>query len=150
MEEVLEHWEESKTKPFFKAEYIFNYAAEKQLTDAARAVAARLKLGIAAEEELVSKYVGYTRPLPSPSAPPVPPLLLGIVEGSRDHTPERYENVVLPSLQAISPAPRVALTRYGAGVHAYDKPLPELAFGALPAIAKTWDDAIMNGFFLQN
>lgn len=149
MEDVLEEWEQVKHEPFFKAEYIFTYAALPQLEAAARAAARRLRAGRDAEEELVVRYRSYARELSGPGVRPVPPLLLGIVAGSRDHTPERYRDVVLPMLGAIRPAPRVHLVRYGAGVHGYDKPVAELPMGALPAIATVWAEAINHGFFLQ-
>jgi hypothetical protein len=150
MEEVLEQWDAQKSRPFFKAEYMFNYAATSQLEACARTAAARLKLGQAAEDELVRHYRGYTRELPAHESRPVPPLLLGIVKGSRDHTIERYQRVILPLLNDIEPRPKVALVQYGGGVHQYSKPLPGLSLGALPAIAETWDQAIQEGFFVSN
>jgi len=149
MEEVLEEWEEQKTRPFFKAEYFFNYAATAELEACARTAAARLKMGRAAEEELVRHYRGYSRELPAAESRPVPPLLLGIVKGSRDHTVERYDRVVLPMLRDIEPRPKVALVQYGGGVHQYGKAVPNLPLGALPAIAETWDRAIHEGFFVS-
>jgi hypothetical protein len=149
MEDVLERWDIAKQSAFFKAEYIFTYAATAQLAEAARVAARRLRLGSVAEDELIAHYVGYIGPLTGPNARPVPPLLLGITKGSRDHTADRYRQVVLPALAAIRPPPRVALVQYDGGVHAYDEASSDLPLGALPAIARTWDDAIQNGFFVS-
>lgn len=150
MEEVLEEWDRQKTKPFFKAEYFFNYAATAQLEAGARTAAARLKMSNAAEEELVRHFVGYSRELPAHESRAVPPLLLGIVKGSRDHTIERYRRVILPMLNGVEPRPKVALVQYGGGVHQYGKAVPGLPHGALPAIAETWNQAIQEGFFVSN
>jgi hypothetical protein len=148
MEEVLEEWERQKTRPFFKAEYFFNYAKTDQLEACARTAAARMKLSSRAEDELVRHFRGFARELPAHESRPVPPLLLGIVKGSRDHTVERYEKTILPMLAKIEPRPKVALVQYGGGVHQYGKPVPGLPVGALPAIAETWDEAIQEGFFV--
>jgi hypothetical protein len=126
MEDVLDEWADSRHEPYFKAEYIFTYAALPQL----------------------ERYKGYTHELSGPGVRPVPPLLLTIVKGSRDHTPERYREVVLPMLAAMSPTPKVHLLQIGAGVHGYDSALPDLPMGAFPAIAQAWDDAIRGGFYL--
>jgi hypothetical protein len=148
MEEVLEEWERQKTRPFFKAEYFFNYAKTDQLEACARTAAARMKLSGRAEDELVRHFRGFARELPAHESRPVPPLLLGIVKGSRDHTVERYEKTILPMLAQIEPRPKVALVQYGGGVHQYSKPVLGLPLGALPAIAETWDQAIQEGFFV--
>jgi hypothetical protein len=149
MEDVLDEWAASRHEPYFKAEYIFTYAALPQLEAAARSAAKRLSLGTKAEEELVERFKGYTHELSGPDVRPVPPLLLTIVKGSRDHTPERYRQIVLPMLAAMRPAPKVHLLQIGAGVHGYDSAEPGLPMGAFPAIAQAWDDAIRGGFYLD-
>jgi hypothetical protein len=148
MEQVLEEWESVKHQAYFKAEYIVTYAATPQLEAAARAAALRLGLSDSNEAALVQRYLGYVRELTGPGVRPVPPLLLGIVKGSRDHTPERYQQVVLPRLAAMRPAPKVHLVRYEDGVHEYDLALPGSPLGVFPAIAQVWDDAIRQGFFV--
>lgn len=150
MEEVLEQWEKQKTRPFFKAEYFFNYAAMNELEACARTAAARLRMSQAAADELVRHYRGYARELPADAPRRVPPLLLGIVKGSRDHTIDRYRQTILPMLGQIEPRPKVALVQYGGGVHQYSKPRPDLPLGALPAIAETWNQAIQEGFFVSD
>ena len=50
-------------------------------------------------------------------------------------------------LREIDPAPKVALTRFGAGVHVYVKPEKDLPAGIAPAAAQLYHDAIVNGFF---
>lgn len=148
MEDVLEEWADSRHEPYFKAEYAITYAAHAQLDAAARTAAKRLGLGVKAEEELVEQYKGYTHELAGPGTRPVPPIFLAIVKGSRDHTPERYREIVLPMLAAMHPAPKVHLLQIGAGVHGYDKSEPGLPMGPFPAIAQAWDDAIRGGFYL--
>jgi hypothetical protein len=68
--------------------------------------------------------------------------------GSRDHTPERYRGVLLPALAAMAPAPKARLVVFGAGVHGYMRPEPDLPSGIGPAIAMLWNDAITQGYYL--
>ena len=53
---------------------------------------------------------------------PVPPFLFEISKDSRDHSPEVYNEVILLGFRAMKPAPKVAITRFGAGVHSFWKP----------------------------
>ena len=99
-------------------------------------------------EWLVAQFRGYPLPVPTPPARPVPPLLYGLTRGSRDHTPERYTRVVLPSYQELDPAPRVGLVRFQARVHGYEKPEDDLPRGVLPAVLSIWDTAIQRGYYL--
>jgi hypothetical protein len=55
--------------------------------------------------------------------------------------------VILPAFRAMSPAPRVAVTRMVAGVHAYSKPEPGLPMGIAPAAALYFNNAIASGYF---
>jgi hypothetical protein len=48
----------------------------------------------------------------------------------------------------MQPAPRVALTRFGAGVHTYTKPEPGLPIGIAPAAAQFYVRAIKEGYFV--
>jgi len=145
MEDVFDRWESKKSQPNFKAEYPLHYACVPALSAAALATAGRLKLGERAAEELVNRYIGYTRELPGPK--PVPPILLGIAKFSRDHRPEVYENVVLPLFARMNPAPRVEVSRFEAGTHAYERAEPGLPFGLLPAMVELWKEAIDSGYF---
>ena len=148
MEDVLDEWSESTRFPQFKAEYIVHYAAAPALEAAAEATAARLRLGRAAERELVGRYLGMGRELSGPGVKPVPPLLFGITAYSRDHTPEKYRDIVLPAYRAMSPAPKVAVVEFGAGIHSYWAPEEGLPMGTLPAVIQLWERAISGGYFL--
>ncbi|MFO8060673.1 MAG: hypothetical protein R6U70_08470 [Bacillota bacterium] len=148
MEEVLEEWHQQRRQPQFKAEYIVHYGVESALTEAALVTAERLKLSGEDTQELVRRYVDYTRPLSGPGTRPVPPLLLGIAAHSVDHTFERYSEVDLPMFAALRPAPRVRLTRFGLGVHNKLRPEEGLPMGIGPAVCHLWHDAIQNGYYV--
>jgi hypothetical protein len=148
MEEILDAWEVARRRPQFKAEYMITHNIVGALERAARAAAARLQLEVAETEELVTHYLGYTRELTGPGVKPVPPFLFVISKDSRDHSPEVYREVIMPMFAAMSPAPRVALTRFGAGVHTYTKPEPGLPIGIAPAAAQFYVQAIQEGFFV--
>jgi acetyl esterase/lipase len=147
MEEILEVWDIAKKRPQFKAEYMITHNIVGALEQAARAAAARLKMRSDETEQLVAHYLGYTRPLAGPGVKPVPPFLFVISKDSRDHSPEVYREVIIPMFQAMAPAPRVHVTRFGAGVHTYTKPEPGLPVGIAPAAAQLYHDAITGGFF---
>jgi hypothetical protein len=146
MEEILDAWDIAKKRPQFKAEYMITHNIVGALAEAARAAAARLRLDASKTEELVAHYLGYTRELEG--VKPVPPFLFVISKDSRDHSPEVYREVIIPMFAAMKPAPRVALTRFGAGVHTYTKPEPGLPIGIAPAAAQCYVRAIQEGFFV--
>jgi hypothetical protein len=148
MEEVLDAWEVARKRPQFKAEYMITHNIVGALEQAARAAAARLKISADETDKLVAHYRGFTRPLAGPGAKPVPPFLFVISKDSRDHSPEVYREVIIPMFQAMAPAPRVHVTRFGAGVHTYTKPEPGLPVGIAPAAAQFYHDAITGGFFV--
>jgi hypothetical protein len=148
MEEILDAWEIARNRPQFKAEYMITHNIVGALAEAARAAAARLRMDTAEAETLVAHYLGYTRELKGPAAKPVPPFLFVISKDSRDHSPEVYREVIIPMFAAMQPAPRVALTRFGAGVHTYTKPEPGLPVGIAPAAAQLYVQAIQEGFFV--
>jgi hypothetical protein len=150
MEDIFEEWEKSKSQPNFKAEYIMHYACSRELTAAAHAASRRLKLSDAAAAELVNKYIGYTREIVGPKAKPVPPVLLSIAKFSRDHRPEVYEDIVLPSFAKMNPAPPVTLVHFEAGTHHYEHPEPDLPIGLVPSITTLWHDAISSGYFASS
>jgi hypothetical protein len=147
MEEVLEAWERGKPRPQFKAEYSVTANLLGALEAGARAVAARLNYDDAQTSALIDRYLGYTRELTGPGVKPVPPILFGLAKDSRDNSPQAYRDVIEPMLRKLNPAPRVATTRFGAGVHVYSKPEEDLPNGIAPAAAKFYNDAIMNGFY---
>ena len=67
--------------------------------------------------------------------------------GLSSASPEVYREVIIPMFAAMTPAPRVHVTRFGAGVHTYTKPEPGLPVGIAPAAAQFYHDAITGGFF---
>jgi hypothetical protein len=149
MEEILEVWDTARKRPQFKAEYMITHNIVGALEQAARAAAARLKLSGTETEKLVAHYLGYTRPLEGAGVKPVPPFLFVISKDSRDHSPEVYREVIIPMFQAMQPPPRVAVTRFMAGVHTYTKPEPGLPLGIAPAAAQFYFDAITGGYFVS-
>ncbi len=149
MEDVHAEWSQSTRFPQFKAEYMIHYAATSQLEDAARVTAERLKLGPQQTQSLVDQYIGYTRELSGPGVKPVPPLLFAITAFSRDHTPERYRDVVVPAYQSMDPAPKINVVQFGTGIHSYWAPEKDLPQGTLPAVVQLWDRAISGGYFLH-
>jgi hypothetical protein len=149
MEEILDAWDVAKLRPQFKAEYMITHNIVGALEQAARVSAERLGMHAAATEALVAHYLGYTRELKGEGVKRVPPFLFVISKDSRDHSPEVYREVIIPMFQAMDPAPRVAVTRFGAGVHTYTKPEPDLPVGIAPAAAQYYHDAIVGGFFVQ-
>jgi hypothetical protein len=81
-------------------------------------------------------------------ARPEPPSLYSITKGSRDHTAARYRGVLLPALAAMDPPPKARVVEFGAGVHGYMKPEPNLPKGIGPAVAKLWNEAITQGYYV--
>jgi hypothetical protein len=148
MEDIFDEWARGTHRPNIKAQQTVQFAAFDVLEAGARAAAERLKLGPAETQQLVDTFRGYPRELSGPGVRPVPPLLYGVTLGSRDHTPERYRGVLLPSLAAMQPAPKARLVVFGAGVHGYMKPELDLPRGIGPAIANLWNDAIVQGYYL--
>ena len=149
MEDVFEAWDKAKSRPQFKAEYVVTYGAVDTLEAAGRATAERLGLTDSATSALVERYRAYAAPLTGPGTRPVPPLLYGIAQGSRDHTAARYHDIVLPGLAALDRPPRTHLTVFGAGVHNYTRPEEDLPFGLLPAVGAWWQGAIENGYYIE-
>lgn len=149
MEDVLHAWEASRRMPSMKVEHFITFAAYAALEAAARVTAARLGLGPAQTQELVERFRGYPRELSGPGTKPLPPLLYGINQGSRDHTADKYRNGLLPALAAMDPGPRARVVVFGAGVHNYERPEEDLPFGTLPVAAEIWDQAIRNGYYVQ-
>ena len=148
MEDIFEEWEAGKHEPNIKAQHIVQFASYQALRAAARANAARLGLDAEATTLLQDRFEAYPRPLRTPEARPIPPLLYAITRGSRDHTAERYRDILLPRLAQEPVPPKTSLVEFASGVHTYLKPEPELPFGLAPAIANLWHDAIRNGYFL--
>ena len=147
MEEVMERWERGTHTPKFKAEYPIHLNGVESLAAAAQATASRLKLSAQETNQLVEQYKGYTRELSSPGGKPVPPLLLSISGTSRDHTLEKYNQIVLPMFADMKPPPKTHLTQFLAGFHGYETPEPGLPKGIAPAVFKLFYDALMGGYY---
>jgi hypothetical protein len=149
MEEVLEAWEKVKGRPQFKAEYIITHNIVPSLTKAAQVSARRLSMNAEETEALIKHYLGLCREITGPDAKPVPPFLFILAKNSRDHSPEAYQEIVLPMFAAMNPAPKVRVVHFGAGVHTYTKPEKGLPMGIAPAVAQFYFDAITGGYYLQ-
>ena len=148
MEEILEAWQVARKRPQFKAEYMVTHNIVGALEQAARAAAARLRMSPSQTDALVAHYCGFTREMQGEGVKPVPPFLFVISKDSRDHSPQVYDDVIIPMFNAMKPAPRTAVTRFMAGVHTYTKPEEGLPFGIAPAAAQYYHDAITGGFFV--
>lgn len=147
MEDIFDAWDRAKNRPQFKAEYIVTHAITASLAEAAKVSAARLKMNKEETDALVDRFVGYTRELSGARVKPVPPFLFGISKDSRDHSPEVYDQVILPGFRAMNPAPKIGITRFGAGVHSFWKPEKDLPAGIVPSVIKSWREAVTGGYF---
>jgi hypothetical protein len=147
IELTFERWESAKKRPNFKAEDFIHKNSTQALQAAARAAATRLKLSHRESDELVQRYLGYTRELSGPGVKPVPNFLS--IHGVNDDTVTlgRCERAQ-PLFAKINPAPKVRAVSLGAGIHSWGWTDDKLPQGIVPSVAKLWHDAIMNGFFL--
>ena len=148
MEDVLDNWEIARRRPQFKNEYLVTWNIVESLADAARHTAGRLGLDQTEKDALVKDYISLTHE--KTSAKPVPNVLCGISINSRDHSPEVYEDVILPMFAAMNPAPFTTVTQFQAGQHYYSSPEPDLPHGIAPAVFASWDSAIRGGYFLRS
>jgi hypothetical protein len=148
MEDVLDGWQIEKKRPQFKCEYLVTWNIVESLAEAAKHTASRLGLGSDETESLVSRYVGMCSELIGPNIKSVPNVLFGISGNSRDHSPEVYEDVILPMFAAMDPAPLATVTRFQAGRHYYISEEEDLPLGIAPAVFMSWDTAIRTGYFL--
>ena len=144
IELTFERWQSAKKRPNFKAEDFIHKNSTNALETAARVSANRLKLTNQETNELVQRYLGYTRELAR--AKPVPPFLS--IHGVNDDTVtlgrcERSQ----PLFAKLNPAPKVRAVSLGAGIHSWGWTDDKLPQGVVPVVAKHWHDAIMNGFF---
>ena len=55
--------------------------------------------------------------------------------------------LIIPGFRAMKPAPKIAITRFGAGVHSFWKAEKDLPVGIVPSVIKSWNEAVMNGYF---
>jgi hypothetical protein len=148
MEEIFDWWDKTKARPQFKVEYMITHNIQASLEAAAHAAAERLALDTQETEALIRHYKGYPYPQTGPGAKPVPPILYVLSKDSRDHSPEVYEEVVVPMFRKLDPAPKVHVTRFGAGVHTYHKAEEHLPLGIVPPVADYYFQAITGGYFL--
>lgn len=148
MEEVLDEWSKQSNRPRFKCEYVITHNIRSSLVEGAEVTAKRLGLDQQATKELVERFVGYTAPLTGVGVKPVPPFLFGISAFSRDHSAEVYAEVVMPLFREMSPAPKIALTQFLAGVHMIWDAEDGLPLGIMPAVAAEWHQAITSGWFV--
>jgi pimeloyl-ACP methyl ester carboxylesterase len=148
IEMTFERWETAKKRPNFKAEDFVHKNSIKALEAAARAAAARLKLSNLETDALVQRYWGYTRERSGPWEKSVPPFLS--IHGIDDDTVtlKRCQRS-LPLFAQLNPPPKVRAVSLGAGVHTWGWSDDKLPQGIVPAVAKLWYDAIMNGYFLE-
>jgi hypothetical protein len=146
IELAFERWETAKKRPNFKAEDFIHKNSTSALNAAARAAAARLKLSERDTDALVQRYLGYTRELSGPGVKPVPNFIS--IHGIDDDTVTlaRCERA-LPLFAKLDPPPRVRGVSLGAGIHSWGWTSEQLPHGIVPAVAKLWHDAIMNGYF---
>jgi hypothetical protein len=144
IELTFERWQSAKKRPNFKAEDFIHKNSTNALETAARVSADRLKLTNQETNELVQRYLSYTRELSG--AKPVPPFLS--IHGVNDDTVTlgRCERS-LPLFAKLNPAPKVRAVSLGAGIHSWGWTDDKLPQGIAPVVAKLWHDAIMNGFF---
>ena len=150
MEEVFDEWESARRRPQFKCEYLVTWNIVPSLEAAATHTAHRLDLTAAETDALVHHFVGMTRELDADATRPVPNVLFGISSNSRDHTPEVYQDAILPLFAQMDPAPVVTVTRFEGGTHSYADPEDGLPLGIAPAVFASWDEAIKGGYFLRD
>ena len=69
-----------------------------------------------------------------------------VSKDSRDHSPEVYNEVIIPSFRAMKPAPKIAITRFVPAciVCKAEKDLP---VGIVPSVIKSWNEAVVGGYF---
>jgi hypothetical protein len=54
----------------------------------------------------------------------------------------------MPGFRAMKPAPKIAITRFGAGVHSFWKAEKDLPVGIVPSVIKSWKEAVTGGYFV--
>ncbi len=146
MEEVFELWDDVKRFPQFKAENWYHNRTPSCLTEAAEVAARNQGLDKAECADLVREYLGYGVPLTGDGVKPIPPLLHGICQFSRDHTVKNYQQLAR-EFAAMTPAPKFRFIQLGTGIHSYWRAEDGLPFGVSPVVTKIWHDAIMNGYY---
>jgi len=146
MEEIFELWEASRKAPQFKAENWYHNRTVSCLTEAARVSARHQGMNADETQALVDEYLNYGVPLQGEGVKPVPPLLHGICEFSRDHRSEKYE-MMRREYATLTPPPKFEYVQLGTGIHSYWRAEDGLPLGVCPAVVKIWDEAIMHGWY---
>jgi hypothetical protein len=54
----------------------------------------------------------------------------------------------MPGFRKMNPTPKIALTRFGAGVHSFWKAEKDLPVGIVPSVLRTSNDAVVGGYFV--
>ena len=54
----------------------------------------------------------------------------------------------MPGFRRMNPAPKIALTRFGAGVHSFWKAEKDLPVRIAPSVLRTWNEAVVGGYFV--
>jgi pimeloyl-ACP methyl ester carboxylesterase len=150
MEDIFDEWHQQLIRPLFKCEYPITHNIEDSLRAAASVTADRLGLDETGRAAMLERYLGYPRELRGEGVKPVPPVLFGISRNSRDHSREVYTEVIMPMFRRMSPAPRIALQHFQAGVHKLWSSQPDLPYGIMPAVSRSWDTAVKSGYFTSS
>jgi hypothetical protein len=54
----------------------------------------------------------------------------------------------MPGFRKMNPAPKIALTRFGAGVHSFWKARRICPVGIAPSVIKSWKEEVISGYFI--
>ena len=54
--------------------------------------------------------------------------------------------MIIPGFRAMRPAPKIAITRFGAGLHSFWKAAKDLPVGIVPSVIKSWNEAVVGVF----
>lgn len=146
MEEIFALWDVSKKAPQFKAENWYHNRTVSCLTEAAEVAARHQDFNADETAALIKEYLDYGVPLEGEGVKPVPPILHGICEYSRDHRPDKYE-MMRKEYAKLKPAPKFEYVQLGSGIHSYWRAEPDLPFSVVPAVVKVWDEAIREGWY---
>jgi hypothetical protein len=74
---------------------------------------------------------------------------IGSIQRQARSQPDVCNEIIIPGFRVIKPAPEIAITRFGAGVHSFWKPEKDLPVGIAPSMIKSWKEAVMNGYFVS-
>ena len=69
------------------------------------------------------------------------------------HSDSGYRKYACPVriiARRMNPAPKGAITRFGASVHSFWKAEKDLPTGMVPSVIKSWTEAMMSGYFASS